>query len=85
MTISGDLAALFRRDLKRLLQEVRAFPDEAALWATVPGVTNPAGNLILHLEGNLREYIGHLLAGVEYHRERPQEFGKAVSEQEIVS
>ena len=60
--LSTELAALFARDLKRLIQELGAFPDTSSLWQTVPGVTNAAGTLALHLEGNLREYIGRQLA-----------------------
>jgi hypothetical protein len=73
--MTHHLADLFRRDLMRLSQELRAFPDEATLWATVPGVTNSAGNLALHLEGNLRHYIGHHLGNVAYTRVREREFG----------
>lgn len=69
------LAELFRRDLTRLSQELDAFPDEASLWATLPGVKNSAGHLCLHLEGNLRQYIGSQLGGIPYTRVREQEFG----------
>jgi hypothetical protein len=31
----------------------------------------------LHLEGNLREYVGRLLGGIPYTRERTNEFGAA--------
>ncbi len=72
--ITTDLASLFARDLERLVQEIRAFPDTAALWRTAPGVTNAAGTLGLHLEGNLREYVGRLLGGIAYVRDRPLEF-----------
>ena len=72
--MKDELAGLFRREMGRLLQELRAFPDDDSVWRTAPGVTNPAGNLVLHLEGNLREYIGRQLAGVPYQRDRPQEF-----------
>ncbi len=65
---------LFERDLTRLIQEIEAFPSDEALWEVRDGVTNPAGNLALHLEGNLREYIGRLLGGVPYQRERDKEF-----------
>jgi hypothetical protein len=68
------LADLFRRDLTRLAQELRAFPDDATLWATLPGVSNSAGNLTLHLEGNLRHFIGYHLGGVAYTRVREEEF-----------
>jgi hypothetical protein len=74
MSISVELAALYRRDLARLSQEIEAFPDGKNLWDTVPGVSNSAGNLALHLEGNLREYIGRQLCYVTYTRDRPAEF-----------
>lgn len=74
MTLQQDLAALFRRDLGRLRDEVLAFGDSPALWLTAPGVTNSAGNLTLHLEGNLREFIGRQMGGIAYQRERPLEF-----------
>lgn len=74
MAAANELAAVLRRDLTRLAQELAAFPAEELLWETRPGVTNSAGNLFLHLEGNMREYIGRRLGGVEYQRQRPLEF-----------
>jgi len=75
MSFSSELAALFRRDLTKLAMQVRAFPNVELLWE-VPGagVTNSAGNLAVHLEGNLREYIGRQLGGLEYTRVRDREF-----------
>jgi hypothetical protein len=61
-----ELAALYRRDLTRLGQELRAIPDDATLWTKPPGIANSIGNLVLHLEGNLREYIGRHLGEVLY-------------------
>lgn len=81
----GGLADLFRRDLTRLAQELRAFPDDGTLWATLPGVKNSAGNLTRHLEGNLRHYIGFQLGGVPYARSREEEFGcKGIAAAEMV-
>ncbi|MCM2256763.1 MAG: DinB family protein [Vicinamibacteria bacterium] len=68
------IADLFRRDLGTLARQIRAFPADDLLWATAPGVTNPAGNIVLHLEGNLREYVGRQLGHVEYRRDRALEF-----------
>lgn len=69
-----ELTALYLRDLRSLRKEIEAFTHEADLWRTLPGVTNSAGNLSLHLCGNLRHYIGHVLGGDHYVRERPREF-----------
>ena len=76
MTLGTELAALIDRDLTRMAQEIDAFPDDGALWNTAPGVSNSAGNLVLHLEGNFRYYIGHHLGGVGYSRSRKQEFSQ---------
>jgi DinB superfamily len=77
MTMAEGLAALFSRDLTRLIQELQAFPSDATLWRRAPGVKNSAGNLVLHLEGNLREYVGRQLGQVPYSRMRDQEFALA--------
>lgn len=74
MPASAELAALYRRDLRRLVQELEAFPSHDALWGKLPGVANCAGHLFLHLEGNQREYIGRQLGGVAYQRQRDLEF-----------
>ena len=84
--VSAELAALFARDLTRLVEQIEAFSGDDALWRTVPGVTNSAGNLALHLEGNLREYVGRQLGHVPFARERPLEFSrKDVHSRELVS
>lgn len=69
-----DLSTLFRRDLTRLVKQIEAFQDTAILWSHARGVTNSAGNLVLHIEGNLREYIGRQLGNVDYSRDRQFEF-----------
>lgn len=76
MPIANDLAALFNRDLTRLVQQLGAFPADDQLWQR-RGSTNTAGNLVLHLEGNLREFIGRQLGRLDYTRDRPREFGAA--------
>ena len=79
--LSQELSALYARDLTRLIQQLHAFPDTATLWQTRAGITNSAGNLALHLEGNLREFIGRLLGHLEYQRDRPREFSDSGIEQ----
>jgi DinB superfamily len=85
MTTASGLAALFSRDLTRLIQELQAFPSAAAVWERAPGVKNSAGNLVLHLEGNLREYIGRQLGQIAYIRARDREFALAgISRDDLV-
>jgi uncharacterized damage-inducible protein DinB len=86
VNLAPSLALLFARDLTRLAQEIAAFPDDATLWRTPPGITNSASNLVLHLEGNLREYVGRILGGHPYVRQRPQEFAlRNVSREELLT
>ena len=74
MSITNELAALFRRDLAKLSKQIEDFPTDEALWQTLPGVKNAAGNLALHIEGNLSEFVGRQLGGLPYQRNRPLEF-----------
>ena len=74
MSTASDLAFLFSRDLTRLGQQIEAFPNDETLWKTLPGVLNPAGNLALHIEGNLLEYVGRQLGKQPYKRNRELEF-----------
>lgn len=84
MSTASDLAFLFSRDLTRLGRQIVAFPDDETLWETLPGVLNPAGNLALHIEGNLREFVGRQLGKLPYERNRELEFSlRGMSRHEI--
>ncbi len=74
--LAADLLVILRRDLRCLIREVEAFPDDATLWRTVPGIANSAGNLALHVAGNLRAYVGGVLGGSGYQRNREREFSQ---------
>ncbi|MEZ0539288.1 DinB family protein [Fibrella arboris] len=68
------LSALFTRDLNRVKTELSHYHDESTIWAVPPGITNSAGNLCLHLIGNLNTYIGGELGQSGYVRYRELEF-----------
>ncbi|WP_424952073.1 DinB family protein [Deinococcus sp.] len=69
-----DLAFLYTRDLNKVIAEVEAYPTEDSLWQVTGQIANPAGNLALHLVGNLSQFVGDDLGGVPYERDRPAEF-----------
>ncbi len=73
----SDFRTVFLRDLAALRREVELYPDEAGLWAKPPGVPNAAGNLVMHLVGNLRHFIGAQMGASGYVRDREREFGAA--------
>lgn len=72
--IKDILIELYERDPGRLKAEIEQYSDEADLWKTSGGITNSAGNLTLHLIGNLKHYIGAVLGGSGFVRDRDAEF-----------
>ena len=68
------LLQLYDRDLTLLATEVNLYPSDESLWKVAPGTANSGGNLVLHLCGNLRHFIGFRLGQVDYQRDRPAEF-----------
>ncbi len=72
----ADLRRLLARELATLRREVEAYPDDASLWAEVPGLANRGGTLVLHLCGNLRHFIGATLGNSGYVRDREAEFAQ---------
>src|SRR5438093_12856172 len=72
--LSSWSAGILVRDLRALRREVESFADERDLWRVPPGISNSAGTLALHLAGNIRHYIGAVLGGTGYVRDRDAEF-----------
>jgi hypothetical protein len=68
------LARVILRDLESLCVQLNGYQDERDIWKLVPGVTNSAGTLALHLAGNLQHYIGAQLGRTAYVRDREAEF-----------
>ena len=80
------LVQLYERDLSKLKEEISLYGDEADLWKTGGGITNSAGNLTLHLVGNLRHFLGAVLGETGYGRDRDKEFSDAgVSREELLA
>ncbi|MBN4070826.1 DinB family protein [Olleya sp. AH-315-F22] len=80
------LIKLFKRDLTKLKVEIDLYKNENNLWIIEKGVTNSAGNLCLHLVGNLNAFIGAELGDTGYIRQRDLEFSlKDVPRVELVN
>lgn len=84
MTVVADLRRLLLRELATFRREVELFPDDESLWRTAPGVTNSAGNLALHIAGNLRHFVGAVLGSTGYVRDRDAEFGTRAGSRAMV-
>jgi len=62
------------RELKALRREIETYPADEDLWEVRRGITNPGGNLALHLAGNIQYFLGNVLGHNGYVRNRDAEF-----------
>jgi len=83
--MQDDIRSVMTRELEAFAREVELFPDDLALWRTVHGVSNSAGNLALHVCGNLKHFVGAVLGGSGYVRNREAEFGTRSGSREDVA
>jgi uncharacterized damage-inducible protein DinB len=84
--ITDALTELFERDLQRLKNEIELYKDEDNLWLVKEGIGNSAGNLCLHLLGNLSHFIGAMLGHTGYVRHREDEFSlKNIPRQDLIT
>ncbi|KAA0129891.1 DinB family protein [Chryseobacterium sp. SN22] len=72
--ITESLQSLFIRDLTKLRTEIEAYQNEETIWKTDKNISNSAGNLALHLVGNLSHFVGAVLGNSGYVRNRDLEF-----------
>jgi uncharacterized damage-inducible protein DinB len=71
--VQEDLARYYQHLGNRVERAARALPADK-LWVKPFPFGNSVGNLVLHLTGNLNHYIGALVAGSGYVRDRAREF-----------
>src|SRR5689334_7698132 len=70
------LKKIYTRDLEKLKLEISLYKNERKIWYIEKQILNTAGNLCLHLVGNLNTYIGTVLGQTGYVRNRDLEFSQ---------
>lgn len=84
--LQDTVKQLFKRDLNKLKQEIEVYQNEDRLWDVEEGISNSAGNLCLHLIGNLNHFVGAVIGKTDYVRNRPLEFSmKNVPRAELIT
>ena len=84
--ITETLISIYKRDLDKLKTEIDQYESDEKLWLVATGITNSGGNLALHLVGNLKHFIGAVLGGTGYVRDRDAEFtAKRVSRAQLIA
>ncbi|HKO75641.1 MAG TPA: DUF1572 family protein [Flavobacterium sp.] len=80
------LRTLFNRDLNKLKLEIALYQNESKIWYVDKNISNSAGNLCLHLIGNLNTYIGAQIGKTNYIRNRELEFSqKDIQQTELIT
>lgn len=64
----------FIKSIDTLYNEISLFENENDLWISSKNITNSAGNLCLHLIGNINHFIGAVIDNNGYVRQRENEF-----------
>jgi len=83
--ITESLQSLYTRDLNKLKLEIESYQNEDVIWKIDKNISNSAGNLCLHLVGNLNHFIGAQLGNSGYIRNRELEFSlKDVPRAELI-
>lgn len=83
--LKESLKTLFTRDLNKVKLEIEQYQNEKNIWRVGNSVSNSAGNLCLHLVGNLKTFIGAELGKTGYIRNRELEFSlKNVPKSELI-
>lgn len=71
--VQADMAAYFEHLGARVVRLVESLTHEQ-IWAQPFGFGNSVGRIVVHLNGSLNHYIGAVVAGTGYVRNRPDEF-----------
>jgi hypothetical protein len=83
--LTETLIQIFERDLNRLITEIDLYKNEQNIWRIEEDILNSAGNLTLHIIGNLNTYIGKEIGKTNYIRNRELEFSqKGISKHELI-
>ena len=85
-SLVGAIGTMMLREMLTLRKEIDAYPSDESLWKVVPGISNSGGTLALHLAGNLQHFIGAVLGGSGYIRNRDAEFSvRGLSRAEVMN
>jgi len=83
--MTESIKSLFTRNLNQLKKEIESYQNEEAIWKIDKDILNSAGNLSLHLVGNINHFIGSILGNSGYVRNRELEFSlKNIPKTELI-
>lgn len=81
-----SIKEIYLKNLDALYNEINLYENENDIWKIQKQISNSAGNLTLHLIGNLNYFIGTYLGNTGYVRNRDLEFSdKNVPKQKLLA
>jgi len=84
--LRSTIQTLLTRELRAVRRELEAYPDDASVWHSAPGIPNTGGTLALHVAGNIQHFFGAILGRDGYKRDRDAEFARRdVSRKELLA
>jgi len=75
-TLTVTAAGLLTRELRAMQRELEGYATEPQIWQVHPALSNTGGTLALHVAGNLLHFVGAVLGGSGYVRNRDAEFSR---------
>ena len=86
VALRSTIRTVLLRELDAVRRSIEVYPDERSLWILPTGLPNAGGTLALHLAGNLQHYVGAVLGGSGYVRDRDAEFSRRdVPREELIA
>ena len=85
MKTAEELKKLYLRDLDKVTSELQAYENPDDKWEVREGINNSAGNLMMHICGNLRHFVGTILDDTGYERDREEEFAGRCTDEDLVA
>ncbi len=76
MKFQESIRSVLVREPEALRRELKAYGEDEDIWRRPSGIGNSAGNLALHLAGNLQSFVGTTLGATDYVRDRQAEFSR---------
>jgi len=67
---------LLRKEYLKKIEDCLSILTDDDIWWRAHETNNSIGNLVLHLSGNIRQWIFHHLGGNEFKRDRNKEFSE---------
>jgi uncharacterized damage-inducible protein DinB len=84
--LSESFNEIITYNIDKLKEELMMFPSEESLWQLKGDIKNSAGNMGLHIAGNLKHFIGAALGNTGYVRQRDKEFSdKNIPREKIIN